>query len=119
MIKSNGSVLFAGTVIFGLGTLVGYSIPHNGSSDPQKDETVLSEAQKEKICGQHLEPLQARFERECNLKTIDNLYNGTLGAIIERRDEVSAENDCKYESWVCEPQHPGNYRTTFKARFGQ
>ena len=117
MIKSNGSVLFAGTVIFGLGTVVGYSIPRN--DDLQKDETVLSEVQKEKICGQYLGPLQARFEQECSLKTIDNLYNGTLGAIIERRDEVLAENDCKYESWVCEPQHPGNYRTTFKARFGQ
>ena len=117
MIKSNGSVLFAGTVIFGLGTVVGYSIPRD--DDLQKDETALSEAEKEKVCNRHLEPLRTRFEQECYQKNIDTLYNGTLGAIIERRDEVLAENDCKYESWVCEPQHPGNYRTTFKARFGQ
>ncbi len=117
MKKTNGLVLLAGTAVFGAGVLVGYAAHSDKTYDIKKDETALSEEQKEKVCNQALEPLKNHFKKECSQKNIDNLYNGNLGAIVGRRNEVAAEYDCKPESWVCEPEHPGNYRTTFKARF--
>ncbi|GEM_PF-4458220 len=99
MKNKNGLVLLlAGAAV---GTVIGYNLHSTESYAIKKDETVLSEEQKEKICNQQLEPFRLRFGKDCSQKTIDNLYDGSLGTIVLKRNEVVEEYNCEPQKWVC------------------
>ena len=59
-----------------------------------------------------LVPFEEEFKQECEQKTTNTLYDGSLDQIIDKRNEFlesqGVRNDC--ERWVCSKSYPNGYR---------
>ena len=59
-----------------------------------------------------LVPFEEEFSQECEQKTVNTLYDGSLDAIVDRRDEFLESRNVRTncEKWVCSKNYPDGYK---------